>query len=196
MNPANLGTPAKLGITTSIIGGLVGFFSAPFPSAAEDGGDIKGRLSSAALFAVGGGVAGGVGGAIIDAAKRLIPPPASSLPPGVTAMGDAEKVKSTQQKLAEIGARALNKTMGFDHGAAPWWYMGSSPKRDRQTGEWYVEGRVNEKLTLDAMTGWPYGLPHDSEGVKVRPRQVAPGWRDPNLVTQQFESNDNLADLY
>lgn len=107
-------------------------------------------------------------------------------------LSDAQKVDSTKKKLAEIAANQLNSTMGFNLGAAPWWFMGASARQDNN-GEWYVEGRVNESLTLDSMTGWPYGLPHESEGVKVRPRQVKATWKDPNLVTQQFANNANLA---
>ncbi len=109
-------------------------------------------------------------------------------------LSDTQKVDGTKRKLAEIAANALNSTMGFNLGAAPWWYLGASPAQVQ--GDWYVEARINESLTLDSMTGWPYGLPHESEGVKVKPRQVKPTWKDPNLVTQQFESNANLADLY
>jgi len=123
----------------------------------------------------------GVGGALVGAVAAALWPSSSKPSP----LGDAEKVDDTKMRLAEIAANALNSTMGFSVGASPWWFLGASPRIGRD-GEPYVEGRVNDRLTLDAMTGWPYGLPHESEGVKVKPKQVSPTWKDPNLTTTQF----------
>lgn len=74
------------------------------------------------------------------------------------------QVNDVRLKLAEIAQRSLWHTMGRP-GEVPWWLVDIRIAQDRD-GNYFLKAIINNGLPMDD-TGWPYGLPYRSEGVKV-----------------------------
>lgn len=92
-------------------------------------------------------------------------------------MSDAEKkVDDVRLKMAEIAKKALWRTMGRP-GDVPWWFVDARIAQDRD-GNYFLKGIISDKLPMDD-TGWPYGLPHTSEGVKVVAERQNPNSVEP-----------------
>ena len=101
-------------------------------------------------------------------------------------MADAnQKIDATKRKLAEIALDALLYQMGVKNNAAQWWFQGAEVAQDRD-GRYFLLAKISPKLPLDETTGWPYGLPHDSNGVPVRSSRENLGWHAP---TSAFPTN-------
>mgnify|MGYP001559981677 CR=1 FL=1 len=87
-------------------------------------------------------------------------------------MAEADKkVNDVRLKLAQIGEAALWRTMGRP-GDVPWWLRGIKIAQDRD-GNYFLKAIIHNGLPMDD-TGWPYGLPYRSEGVKVRAEREDP----------------------
>jgi len=86
-------------------------------------------------------------------------------------MGQPDEIDNVRRKLAEIARKALIFQMSGISQA--WWFEGATVSKDRD-GVYFLLAKIHPKVPLDD-TGWPYGLPHDSNGIKVRSsRQIHP----------------------
>lgn len=142
---------------------------------------LRGAVTLGTLGAVGAGafngtVTGGAIGCVIGAGLgALIGSAISDTPAG--AMSDAEKkVDDVRLKMAQIASKALWRTMGRP-GDVPWWFKDVRIAQDRD-GNYFLKGIISDKLPMDD-TGWPYGLPHTSEGVKVVAERQNPNSVEP-----------------
>jgi len=85
-------------------------------------------------------------------------------------MSQPNDIDNVRRKLADMALKALVYQMrGL---STAWWFQGAEIKKDRD-GVYFLLAKIHPKVPLDD-TGWPYGLPHDSEGVKVRSSRQTP----------------------
>lgn len=127
----------------------------------------KRRSSSGGNGAILGGVAGAVLGLVVGQAV---------FDGGSPSLLSDDKVDPTRRKLAEIARETLDGQMGWPSNAV-WWYQGSEVAQDKDGG-FFVLAKIHPGLPMDDM-GWPYGLPHTSNGVQVRSSRAIPGWHSP-----------------
>lgn len=176
-----VGAAVRLGAVGAVIGGVVGgkqsldefnrtidlMAVGPAPTTAEEAAKIAeleaelaqhmgSKTESVAKGAVKGALGLGVILAVVGIGVSVIGQRLSS--PG---MSDVDNV---QLKLAQIAEKALWRTMGRP-GDVPWWFRGVEIAQDRD-GNYFLKALIHNGLPMDD-TGWPYGLPHTSEGVKV-----------------------------
>lgn len=81
-----------------------------------------------------------------------------------------EQVDAVRRHLADLALKALLFQMSGLSNA--WWFQGASVQKNRD-GTYFLLAKINPKAPLDE-TGWPYGLPQDSNGVKVRSDRTNP----------------------
>ena len=80
-------------------------------------------------------------------------------------MGQQEdQVNQVRQKLANMALKSLIYQMSGLSSA--WWFQGATVQQN-QDGTYYLLANINPKVPLDE-TGWPYGLPQDVGGLKVK----------------------------
>jgi hypothetical protein len=155
---------AGAGVVLGGAGAAAGYFAGN-DLAEKNAEDIK-RFGPTA-----GAVTGGILGAVAGVVGMLMWQNQSATP----AMGDA-KVDAIWLKLVQAAEKALWHTMGRP-GDVPWWLEGIEIKQDRD-GKYYLLAKISEKLPMDD-TGWPYGLPHDQDGIQVRSSRANPLWHQP-----------------
>lgn len=86
-------------------------------------------------------------------------------------MGQAnEEVDKVRRRLVDIALKSLLYQMSGISQA--WWFQGAEVAKDRD-GAYFLLARIHPKVPLDD-TGWPYGLPQDVNGVKVRSSRAIP----------------------
>jgi len=187
----NVKTTVRGGAVGAVVGGVMGGmrasrdFDYEFMRAATDGATKAAQLGAMldgrkVRIAKEAAVSALLGSAVFSAplglalflADRLKPAPAPGSP-----MSDAEKkVDSLRLKMAQIAQKALWRTMGRP-GDVPWWFKDARIAQDRD-GNYFLKGIISDKLPMDD-TGWPYGLPQTSEGVKVVAEREHPGSLEP-----------------
>ncbi len=86
------------------------------------------------------------------------------------------KIAAIRLKIVQNAEKALWHTMGRP-GDVPWWFQGVEIKTDRD-GKYFLLAHISTKLPLDD-TGWPYGLPHDQDGIRVESDRANPLWHQP-----------------
>lgn len=92
-------------------------------------------------------------------------------------MADAnQKVDNVRRKIVEIAQKELWRTMGRP-GDVPWWLVDIRVAQDRD-GNYFLKGIISDRLPMDD-TGWPYGLPHTQDGVKIVAEREHPGSMPP-----------------
>lgn len=179
------GAAVRLGVTGVVIGGVVGGGRAaseydrtlelmavgPEPKTPEEAAiitslqsELREQMGGKATNVAKGAAAGAVMvGAFCAAAGALISFVGGRLAGGARS-GSMADVEDVQLKLAQIAEKALWRTMGRP-GDVPWWFRGVEIAQDRD-GNYFLRALIHNGLPMDD-TGWPYGLPHKSEGVKV-----------------------------
>ena len=83
-----------------------------------------------------------------------------------------DKINDVRFRMAQIAKDALWRTMGRP-GEVKWWFKDARIAQDRD-GNYFLKGIISDRLPMDD-TGWPYGLPERSEGVKVVAEREHPG---------------------
>jgi len=80
-------------------------------------------------------------------------------------MGEAEdEATKVKRKLADMALKQLLYQMSGISQA--WWFQGAEVGTNPD-GTYYLLAKIHPKVPLDE-TGWPYMLPHDVNGLKVR----------------------------